>query len=167
MRPMRLAKREVTDRARIHAIIDACQVLRIGARDADGMFIVPVNFGCTWEDDEPLPRFYLHSAREGRKAEAFSAGGSAGAQVAFELDCDRGTIAGDYSCAYSRAYVSIMGSGLVHEVTDEDERERALALLMGHAAPGAPASFTPEGMARVAVFRLDAIELSAKERGPK
>lgn len=164
MREMRLGRRAVTDRARIRAIIDACQVLRIGAQDAEGVFVVPVNFGVDWEDGAPLPRFYLHSARAGRKAEAFRA---AGARVAVELDIDRGTIEGDYSCAYSRSYASIMGSGTVHEVADVDERVRALELIMARAAPGAPASFTREGLERVAVFRIDVDRMSAKERSPR
>ena len=38
---------------------------------------------------------------------------------------------------------------------------------MEHAAPGSAASFSPEGLARVAIFRLDANELTAKERKQK
>ena len=84
MRPMRLGKRAVTDPAQIRAIIEACQVLRLGVVDAEGMFIVPVNFGYVWEADQELPCFYLHSAREGRKADAFYAGGDRGVPVAFD-----------------------------------------------------------------------------------
>lgn len=167
MRPMRLSKREVRDTARIREIIEGCHVLRIGATDAEGMFIVPVNFGYAWSDDEALPHFYIHSAREGRKADAFRAGGDDGTPVALELDIDRGSITGTYSCAWSRSYASIMGTGTVREVTDEGQRVRALELLMAHAAPGAEASFTPDGMARVAIFRIDVAHLSAKERAPQ
>lgn len=167
MRPMRLGKRAVTDPAQIRAIIEACQVLHLGVVDAEGMFIVPVNFGYVWEADQALPCFYLHSAREGRKADAFYAGGDRGVPVAFELDCDRGNIVGDYSCAYSRSYASIMGNGTIRAVEDETERRCALERIMEHAAPGSTASFSPEGLARVAIFRLDANELTAKERRPK
>lgn len=164
MRPMRLGKRAVTDPARIRKIIEDTQVLRIGAQDAGGMFIVPVNFGFSWLEGSPLPSFYVHSAHEGRKAEAFS---HAGATVAIELDCDRGNITGGYSCSYSRSYASIMGTGTVRKVEDDAERRYALELIMAHAAPEAPVAFTAEGLLRVAIFRIDPIELSAKERLPK
>lgn len=165
MRPMRLSKREVTDPTRIRQILDEAQVLHIGAQDAEGIFVVPVNFGYRW--DGALPRLYLHSAREGRKADALRACEAAGLAVAVELECDRGTIEGNYSCAFSRSYASIMGSGTAHEVTDEDEREDALRLIMEHCAPGAEVSFTPAGLERVAVFRIDVVQMSAKERNPK
>ncbi len=168
MHEMRLSKRQITDSAAIRQIVEDAQVLRVGAQDADGMFIVPLNYGYTWDDETQLPTFYLHSAREGRKAEAFCAGGAAGTKVAFEMDEDRGNITGSYSCAWSRSYRSIMGEGTIRLVEDEAERTHALELLMAHAAPGAPApTFSPEGMARVAIFRLDATHLTAKERAPK
>ena len=168
MRPMRLINRQVTDAATIHDIVASCQVIRIGTADAEGVFIVPMNYGYSWDEDAELPTFYLHSAREGRKAEAFCAGGAAGAKVAFEMDEDRGNITGSYSCAWSRSYRSIMGEGLIRLVEDEAERVHALELLMAHAAPGAPApTFSSEAMARVAIFRLDATHLTAKERAPK
>lgn len=167
MRHMRLAKREITDKARIREIVETCQVLRIGVVDDEGMFIVPVNYGYIWDEDAALPRFYIHSAREGRKADAFRSQGDAGTPVALELDQDRGTIVGSYSCAYSRSYASIMAAGRVREVADEDERQHALKLIMAHAAPEAPTSFTPEGVARVAIFRIDVDHLTAKERQMK
>ena len=164
MREMRLHKRAVTDADEVRQIIEECQVLRLGLIDEEGMFIVPVNFGYAWDEATGLPRFYVHSAREGRKAEAVLAGGADGAAAAFELDVDGGNIVGDYSCAYSRAYASVMGCGRVREVVDDAEREEGLRLLMAHAAPGAPAAFTHEGMGRVAIFRLDVDQLSAKRR---
>lgn len=164
MREMRLRKRAVTDAGEVRQIIEECQVLRLGLIDDEGMFIVPVNFGYAWDEKTALPRFYVHSAREGRKAEAVLAGGTDGVVAAFELDVDGGNIVGDYSCAYSRAYASVMGCGRVREVVDAAEREDGLRLLMAHAAPGAPAAFAHEGMARVAIFRLDVERLSAKRR---
>ena len=171
---MRLAKREIVDEGELRGLVEGCQVLRVGAIDDEGMFIVPVNFGVVWHgreaaaaDDGTVASFYIHSAREGRKAACWGAGGAAGAPVAIELDRDNGNITGDYACAYSRAYASIMGSGRITEVIDEDERARGLALLMAHAAPGAPTTFTPEAMARVAIFRIDVTSLTGKKREPK
>lgn len=170
---MRLAKREIVDEDELHGLVEGCQVLRAGAVDDEGMFIVPVNFGVVWRgrnaaaDDEPIASFYIHSAREGRKAACWSSGGAEGVPIAIELDRDNGNITGSYACAYSRAYASVMGLGHIVEVTDEDERAHGLSLLMEHAAPGAPATFTPEAIARVAIFRIDVTQLTGKKREPE
>lgn len=171
MRPMRLTKREVKDMATIREIVEAVQIVHIGAADSEGMFIVPMNYGYEWrqgpDGDERLV-LYLHSAPEGRKADAFSAHGSEGTMVAIELEEDRGNITGSYSCAFSRSYRSIMGTGTVSPVTDAAEKLHGLQLLMQHAAPDEPAPrFKPEALERVAVFRIDVTRLSAKERAPK
>ena len=79
-RPMRRQKREVTSPEELRRILEKCQILRIGAMDEEGMFVVPVNYGFEWEDELLL---YFHSAKEGRKADAFRKDPN----VAFELDC--------------------------------------------------------------------------------
>lgn len=171
MRPMRLIKRQITDADAIKDIVDSAQVLHIGAVDSDGMFIVPVNYGYRWHkepDGTESLSLYLHSAREGRKAEAFFAGDGGGVRVAIELEEDRGNITGAFACAYSRSYRSIMGSGTVFSVEDPAEKEHALRLIMAHAAPDMPSPvFMPDALARVAIFRIDVDTLSAKERAPK
>ena len=229
-RPMRRAKREVTDADALRAIVDACRTVRLGLVDAEGMFIVPMNFGYDWDasamgagmgaggatgtgiagdnayeggnidavlvaddakateasgpsapagtadlaDDEgkdltgatPRPRLtlWLHSAGEGRKADAFRAGGDAGTPVAIEMDVEDGVTTGDYACAYSFAYRSIMGTGRAHVVTDADEKLRGLRRIMEHLAPGAPVTFSREAVERVSVLRVDVERLSGKQR---
>lgn len=171
MRPMRLIKRQVTDTDAIKDIVDSAQVLHVGAMDGDGMFVVPVNYGYRWHKEQDGTEglsLYLHSTREGRKAEAFFAGGKDGVRVAIELEEDRGNITGTFACAYSRSYRSIMGSGIVFSVDDPAEKEQALRLIMAHAAPDMPSPvFMPDALARVAIFRIDVDTLSAKERAPK
>ena len=45
MRSMRLKNREIKDQETLRELIDDCVVVRIGAMDKEGMFIVPVNYG--------------------------------------------------------------------------------------------------------------------------
>ena len=42
---MRRTDREVTDPAAIDAIIRACPCCRLGLRDGEGVYLVPLNFG--------------------------------------------------------------------------------------------------------------------------
>ena len=63
---MRRAEKEVKDLEQLEEILRDCNTVRIGTQDAEGMFIVPVNYG--YDLTEGQLTLYLHSAREGRKA---------------------------------------------------------------------------------------------------
>ena len=93
MREMRLKKREITDPKILRKILESCEVVRIGAMDEEGMFIVPMNYGyAVREEDGTLHVcLYLHGAKEGRKAAAFAAD----PRVAVEMDYNHEVITGD------------------------------------------------------------------------
>lgn len=75
-----------------------------------------------------------------------------------------GVIGGDYSCAYSYAYESVMASGRAMRVADPAQKVRGLKAIMAHMAPGAPVEFKPEAVARVDVWRVDVEHLTGKRR---
>lgn len=108
---MRRAKRAVDSLDELRGIVEKCPVVRVGSHDAEGVFVVPMSFG--YEVDasdggaDARWTFWLHCAAEGRKTDAWAAD----PQVALELDVPVGVIGGDYSCAYSYAYESVMASG--------------------------------------------------------
>lgn len=165
MREVRLNKREIKDPDILRDIIESCDIVRLGLRDRDGMFIVPVNYGYDIETDGTGLKLtlYIHGAREGRKAEAFAADPS----VALEMDCMDGIITGDYTCSYSCAYRSIMGNGTIRELTGEQEKIHALTRIMEHMAPGARIEFRPEMLERTGVYRIDVKNFTGKERKMK
>ncbi|WP_297181863.1 pyridoxamine 5'-phosphate oxidase family protein [uncultured Enorma sp.] len=167
MKPVRLAKRAVTDPNALHDIVEACRTVRLGTTDDEGMFIVPMSFGYDWElDNDGTPRLtlWLHSAGEGRKAAAFLVGGEGGVPVAIEMDCEDGLITGNFACAYSFAYRSIMGWGRIFPVTARDEKADGLARIMEHLAPGAPCEFSEAALDRVAVWRVEVERFTGKQR---
>lgn len=51
MREMRLAKREITDPEVLKEIVEECDTVRLGLTDAEGMFIVPVNYGYEFTEE--------------------------------------------------------------------------------------------------------------------
>ena len=163
-RDMRRAKREVTELAELRAVVDAAQTVRVASHDAEGLFIVPMSFGYEVAEGEgggePRWTFWLHCASEGRKVDAWSAD----PQVALELDVEGGVISGDFSCAYSYAFASIMASGRAVRVTEAEEKARGLTAIMAHMAPGAPVKFQPEAVERVDVWRVDVDRLTGKRR---
>ena len=113
---MRRAEKEVKDLEQLEEILRDCNTVRIGTQDAEGMFIVPVNYG--YDLTEGQLTLYLHSAQEGRKAAAFRRGGA----VAFEMDCGHQLMTAEQACSYSCAYRSIMGSGTIRELTEPQEK---------------------------------------------
>lgn len=162
---MRLWKREVREEEKLREILDACKVVRLGLRDEEGMFIVPVNFGYEFKqhDGQWKLKLYLHSAREGRKAEAFALSPTA----ALEMDCGHEMIRGDYTCSYSYAYRSIMGTARIREVTDPEEKIHGLKLLMKHMEPESDLQFLPEMVEKVGVYCAEVLEFTGKERKRK
>lgn len=166
MAEMRLKKREITDREELKALVEKCRVLRIGSQDEEGMFIVPVNYGYDWEEDQGgnvSLRFYIHSAKEGRKSRAFRKN----PQAAVELDWEGGVIEGAYTCSYSYAYESIMGTGEIRLLTDKEEKLNGLKRLMEHMAPGSAIEFRDEMLEAVDVYQIDITEFKGKKRERK
>ena len=165
MREMRLKKREITDPEILKEILESCEVVRIGAMDEEGMFIVPMNYGYEIQEEKGSLQvcLYLHGAKEGRKAAAFATN----PRVAVEMDYNHEVITGDYTCAYSYAYRSIMGNGTITEVTELEAKIKGLEKIMAHLAPGAKIAFLPEMVERVAVWRIDINTFTGKERKRK
>lgn len=161
MRSMRLAKREIKDPEKLREILSACRVLRIGTLDEEGIYLVPVNYGYEWEPQDSL-KFYIHSAKEGRKADAFAKN----SQVSFELDRELGVIRGSYSCTYSFAFQSIFGQGKIRKVTGEEEKRKGLGLLMKQMDPECCIHFSEEMLQAADVYCIETDWFTGKERKP-
>ena len=152
---MRRAEKEVKDLEQLEEILRDCNTVRIGTQDAEGMFIVPVNYG--YDLTEGQLTLYLHSAREGRKAASFRRGGA----VAFEMDCGHALRPAATACGHSFTYRSIMGSGTIRELTGLEEKRTALNAIMVHMT-GREWELLAEQVDRTAVFALRAAEWTGK-----
>ena len=104
-------------------------------------------------------RFYFHGAQEGRKADLIRTA----PRVGFELDCAHALTAGQTGCSYSYRYQSVIGTGVICEVQEPEEKKRALSAIMAHYEKSRLFTFTDEQAQRAAVFRLDVAQLTCKE----
>lgn len=88
-RMMRRADREVTEPQQIDAIIATCKIVNIAYTDAEGITIVPLNFGYVFDTESNHLTLYFHGSATGRKMDAVKAAGNA-LPVAFEMatDCE-------------------------------------------------------------------------------
>ncbi len=153
---MRRKEREVTDWNDMLAILDTCKVLRIAVQDKDGLYIVPVNFGYA-SADKQLTLFF-HSAKEGRKVEAFAQNNA----IAFEMDCEHRLIESTNACDHSYAYRSIIGNGHIHIIEDAVQKKQALNVLMQHQT-GKEFTFPDQMLHAVLVYRIEVTQISGKQ----
>ena len=153
---MRRSEREVTAQSKIDEIIEGCDCIRLGLNAQEGAYIVPLSFG--YAPGAPA-RFYIHSAKEGRKVSMIGAGAEAG----FELDCAHRLGEAETGCRHTYYYRSVIGTGHIAPVSDPEEKKRALALIMAHYRKDRAFSFTDEQADAVAVFCLTVEKMTGKE----
>lgn len=154
---MRRQDRAVTNHQQIREILEHCQVCRLAMADAQGLYIVPMNYGFTLEREQLT--LYFHSAQVGRKIDALTAT----PQVAFEMDGGGQLTGTGAACNYSFNYECITGTGTVHFCTTAAEKIAGLQAIMTHMA-GKEFSFTDSMVENVCVFRVVADSYSAKAR---
>ena len=68
-RMMRRADREVTEPQQIDAIIATCKIVSLAYTDAEGITIVPLNFGYVFDAESNHLTLYFHGSATGRKME--------------------------------------------------------------------------------------------------
>jgi nitroimidazol reductase NimA-like FMN-containing flavoprotein (pyridoxamine 5'-phosphate oxidase superfamily) len=155
---MRRGDRELTDINDKLAIIEECQECRLALVDGDKPYIVPLNYGYSWQDE--LLTLYFHSAREGRKLDIISKNN----QAAFEVDCAHQLITGPDACDYGYAYKSVIGSGRISLAATDAEKIAGLNSLMRHVTgQTTPFDYRPEMLQRVCVYKLAVDEFTGKE----
>ena len=104
---MRRSDREISDKKEIERFIAQEQILRIAFYDDGDIYIVPVNYGYSYEDDQLS--FYFHGAGAGRKYEL----SKAKPVVGFEIDGNYKLTEGETACEYSAVFESVTGTGVL------------------------------------------------------
>lgn len=154
---MRRRDREIETREEMIYVLDTCKVMRIAMHDEDGIYILPMNYGYTYEGDELI--LYLHAALEGKKLDLLREN----PKVGFELDCDHELIEGRVACQYGYRYASIVGQGKAEIVEEPGEKMKALSVLM-KCQTGKDFEFNERLVSIVSVIKITADEFSGKRR---
>lgn len=162
---MRRKDREITGRENIEPILRACKTCRV-AMIADGApYVVPLNFGYTWDDDGLT--LYFHSGLKGKKIDALRAD----PRVCFELDTEQGvTGEGDIACRYSFAFSSIVGYGSMEFAKTPDEKAKGHLTSSCSTRPAAatsPITMRRCPLPRCSMVRADSFEASRKALRPR
>lgn len=162
-RRMRRADREVTDTEEIGGIIARCDIVDMAYADAEGMTIVPLNFGYDYDAGTGRLTLWMHSAPRGRKIDAIRAAGNR-LSVAFAMRADCEVTEGRTACNWGEAFTSVVGNGVASIVDDLDEARHGLQALMTHQAHMPHVVFTDAQVRAVTVWKIESERITAKTR---
>lgn len=119
---MRRNDRAVTDPVEIVDIMSRCEVLHLAIAADPAPYLLPVNLGM-----EPDGRsLYVHGAMEGAKYDLLAKNN----RVGFEMECTNGLVLDEAAHSCTMNYESVMGWGIVSEITAPEEKLHALDRIM-------------------------------------
>ena len=154
---MRRKDREITAESRIIEVLMECECCRLGFYDGGEVYIVPLDFG--YEDYGNKKVLYFHGANKGRKASLIEKA----TKVGFEMDTSHETIEGENACGYSSQYRSIIVSGKIIALVDEDEKKKGLNSIMKKKTGRDNWEFEEGVLKRTNVYMLEIEKMTCKE----
>lgn len=152
---MRRNDRAVSIPGEIVEIMERCEVLHLAISAQPAPYLLPVSFGM--EPDGMT--LYIHGAAQGHKYDLLQSDN----RVGFEMDCTHGLVLDerDHSCTVN--YESVMGWGVVSEITELGDKIHALNQIMAHYhAEGF--AYNPAVAERTRILCLTVRERTAKRR---
>ncbi len=154
---MRRKDREVTDRADILGIIDACEVVSLALVDGEWPYVVELNFG--YADEDGKLSLYFHGANEGKKLDLIKRNSNA----AFAMSCDHLYVPGSTGCSATYRFSSVCGRGKI-SIVEGPEKQKALTALMAHYERDKVYEFEERHAAPTCVLKLEVESLAGKRK---
>lgn len=154
---MRREERNIASPAAIAGILQQCKVCRLGLYDGEEVYIVPMNFGYTFQDGRLI--LYFHCAQTGRKLDCIRKNN----RVCFEMDCQHALVLAQEACGCTYRYASIIGNGAAVLVTEQAEKEKALQAIMLHQTGRRENRFSEKILQKTAVLRITADTFTCKQ----
>lgn len=149
-------RRFIEDPVIIKQVLDRCKIIHIGLQDTNRIYVVPTNYGYTYENGHIT--FYTHGATQGLKWELMQKHPNVG----FEIDTGFELVdGGEVACNYSNAYASIIGSGTASLITDIEEKKRIINNIMMVQA-GKSFTFTDAMVERLGIAKIEVEEFACK-----
>jgi uncharacterized protein len=154
---MRRTDKEITEPALLSHIIEQAHVCRLGLAKDSIPYVLPVSFGY---DGKAI---YFHTAKEGRKIDFMTAN----ARVCFEFEHGVHLIQNEFNpCKWSFSFQSVIGYGIVRELTELAEKREGLNCMMKHYS-GREWPFAAADLEGIRVWRIDVESLTGKQSKDK
>jgi uncharacterized protein len=149
---MRRNEKQIADRGAIDAIIHSSDVCRLALCRDNQPYLVPLSFGY---DGRAL---FFHTAVEGRKIDYFRANN----RVCFEFERGVRLKADEQrACKWSIAFESVIGDGIIEELTDPEAKRNGLNQIMRHYS-GKEWDFDSNALARTRVWEVTIASICGK-----
>ncbi|GAA2456192.1 pyridoxamine 5'-phosphate oxidase family protein [Streptomyces glaucus] len=158
--PTRSPGRASYDRQTVHAILDEGYVCHLGFVRDGAPVVLPTLYGRVGE------RLYVHGST-GSRPLRMTGRTDPGLPVCLTVTHVDALVLARSAFHHSVNYRSVVVHGVAHDVTDPEEKRRALDALVDHVVPGRSRDSRPASrkeLAATAVIRLDLDEVSAKLR---
>ena len=156
---MRRKDKEIVNIDEKLEIIARCKVCRLGLSENNYPYIVPLNYGFSYDDGKLT--LYFHCAVEGKKIDIIRKNNN----VCFEIDCDTKLIEGERPCGYGYEFKSIVGFGNVIFLNSVDEKIVGLNYLMKQQTGNdIKYDFSEDELSRVLVFKMSVDAFTGKQK---
>ncbi|MFI6205958.1 pyridoxamine 5'-phosphate oxidase family protein [Streptomyces sp. NPDC051041] len=158
--PTRSPDRASYDRRTVHAILDEGYVCHLGFVRDGAPVVLPTLYGRVGE------RLYVHGST-GSRPLRMTGRADPGLPVCLTVTHVDALVLARSAFHHSVNYRSVVVHGVARDVTDPEEKRRALDALVDHVVPGRSRDSRPASrkeLAATAVIRLDLDEVSAKLR---
>ena len=155
---MRRRDREVTDCQAIEDFLRREQILRVAFYDQGDIYIVPVNYSFTCDDNGFT--FYFHGAQAGRKYELSQQCPTVG----FEIDGGYRLVPGSIPCEFTAEFRSVIGTGVLRLLSDRQEKIAGLNAVMRQLSGKDGWDYFDAMVDSTAVYCLQAKTLSCKAK---
>jgi len=156
---MRRQDREITDINEKIDLIKKCKVCRIGLSEKNIPYIIPLNYGYSFENN--ILTLFFHSATEGKKLDIIKNNNNA----CFEIDCDTKLIEAEEACDYGYAFRSIIGFGKIIILEDMEQKINGLNQIMKHQTEQEAAyDFIHNDFKNICVYKMVVQEFTGKQK---
>lgn len=161
---MRIGERAIESKDGQKAILEHCRVCSLAFSGDEYPYVIPLNYGFVWNEDQETPVLYFHGAPVGTKIEHMERDN----RVAFCVQNEKEIKILEPACRSTMIYESVCGTGRLSRVADPGEKGEALTRIMQQYDPeGGPYEFAPEVAARTTVLCLRVETLTGKSNAPK
>jgi nitroimidazol reductase NimA-like FMN-containing flavoprotein (pyridoxamine 5'-phosphate oxidase superfamily) len=149
------------DRAFVNAVLDECLVCHVGFVVQGQVYVIPTTYARVGET------VYVHGAAASRLMKTLAEG----IEVCVEVTILDGLVLAKSAFHHSMNYRSVVVFGRAREITDLDEKRRALDAIVEHTEPGRAAVARAPNAKELAATRVLAVPIEeasgkAREGGP-
>jgi hypothetical protein len=152
---MRRKEKEITDIRQIEDILNQADICRLGLTDNQQPYIVPLNFG--YKDN----CLYFHCAKEGKKLDIIKKNH----HVCFEVEVDTKLVYDEEACKCTMHYKSVIGTGTAKILYEENDKMKALDLIMKHYVDKDTFTYSEKAVQAVVIIKVEINEMTGKKSG--